>query len=115
MIADGGDRMGYQQDHRNVREAMREVELDLAEGADMVMVKPAVAYLDVIADVAAAVDAPVAAYHVSGEYAMVHAAGERGWIDTDDVLAEHLTAIKRAGANVILTYHTRRFAELARP
>jgi porphobilinogen synthase len=112
-IADGGDRKGYQQDHRNVREAMREVDLDLDEGADMVMVKPALAYLDVIADVAAAVDVPVAAYHVSGEYAMVHAAGERGWIDTDAVLAEHLTSIKRAGANIILTYHTRRFAELA--
>ena len=112
-IADGGDRKGYQQDHRNVAEAMREVVLDLDEGADMVMVKPAVAYLDVIADVAAEVDVPVAAYHVSGEYAMVHAAGERGWIDTDAVLAEHLVAIKRAGADIILTYHARRFAELA--
>jgi porphobilinogen synthase len=112
-IADGGDRKGYQQDHRNAREAIREVELDIAEGADMVMVKPALAYLDVISDVAARVDVPVAAYHVSGEYAMIHAAGERGWIDTDAVALEHLTAIKRAGANIILTYFTRWFAEQA--
>ncbi len=110
-IADGGDRKGYQQDHRNVREAMREVELDIAEGADMVMVKPALAYLDVISEVANSVDVPVAAYHVSGEYAMIHAAGERGWIDADAVALEHLTAIKRAGANIILTYFTRWFAE----
>ena len=111
-IADGGDRRGYQQDHRrSVREAMLEVELDLAEGADMVMVKPALAYLDVIAEVAARVDVPVAAYHVSGEYAMIHAAGERGWVDTDAVALEHLTAIKRAGASIILTYFTRWFAE----
>jgi porphobilinogen synthase len=110
-IADGGDRKGYQQDHRNVREAMREVELDLDEGADIVMVKPALAYLDIISDVADRVDVPVAAYHVSGEYAMIHAAGERGWIDTEAVALEHLTAIKRAGANVILTYFTRWFAE----
>jgi porphobilinogen synthase len=112
-IADGGDRKGYQQDHRNAREAIREVELDIAEGADMVMVKPALAYLDVISDVAARVDVPVAAYHVSGEYAMIHAAGERGWIDTNAVALEHLTAIKRAGANIILTYFTRWFAEQA--
>ena len=112
-IADGGDRKGYRQDHRNTREAIREVELDIAEGADMVMVKPALAYLDVISDVAARVDVPVAAYHVSGEYAMIHAAGERGWIDTDAVALEHLTAIKRAGANIILTYFTRWFAEQA--
>lgn len=112
-IADGGDRKGYQQDHRNTREAIREVELDIAEGADMVMVKPALAYLDVISDVAARVDVPVAAYHVSGEYAMIQAAGERGWIDTDAVALEHLTAIKRAGANIILTYFTRWFAEQA--
>lgn len=110
-IADGGDRKGYQQDHHNAREAIREIELDIGEGADMVMVKPALAYLDVISDVAARVDVPVAAYHVSGEYAMIHAAGERGWIDTDAVALEHLTAIKRAGANIILTYFTRWFAE----
>ena len=110
-IVDGGDRKGYQQDHRNVREAMREVQLDLDQGADMVMVKPALAYLDVIQDVAANVDVPVVAYHVSGEYAMIHAAGERGWIDAEAVALEHLTAIKRAGANIILTYCTRWFAE----
>ncbi|MEL6890115.1 MAG: porphobilinogen synthase [Actinomycetota bacterium] len=110
-IADGGDRKSYQQDHRNVAEAVREVDLDLDEGADMVMVKPAVAYLDVIADVADRVDVPVAAYHVSGEYAMIHAAGARGWVDTGAVALEHLTAIKRAGASIILTYFTRWFAE----
>ena len=112
-IADGGDRKGYQQDFRNVREAIREVDLDIDEGADMVMVKPALAYLDVIADVADHVDVPVAAYHVSGEYAMVHAAGERGWIDADAVALETLTAIKRAGATIILTYFARWFAERA--
>ncbi len=110
-IAGGGDRKGYQQDPRNAREARREIDLDLAEGADIVMVKPALAYLDVIADAAAAVDVPLAAYHVSGEYAMVHAAAERGWIDGEAVALEHLTAIKRAGADIILTYFTRWFAE----
>lgn len=110
-IADGGDRQGYQQDYRNVREAQREIDLDIAEGADMIMVKPALAYLDVIADAAARVDVPVAAYHVSGEYAMIHAAAQNGWIDGDAVAVEHLTAIKRAGANIILTYFTRWFAE----
>ena len=110
-IADGGDRKGYQQDHRNVREARREIDLDIAEGADMVMVKPALAYLDVIADAAGRIDVPLAAYHVSGEYAMIHAAAERGWIDGDAVALEHLTGIKRAGAGIILTYFTRWFAE----
>ena len=110
-IADGGDRKGYQQDFRTAREALREVDLDIVEGADMVMIKPALAYLDVIADVAQHVDVPVAAYHVSGEYAMIHAAGERGWIDRDAVALEHLAAIKRAGATIILTYFTRWFAE----
>jgi len=110
-IAGGGDRKGYQQDPRNAREARREIDLDLAEGADIVMVKPALAYLDVIVDAAAAVDVPLAAYHVSGEYAMVHAAAERGWIDGEAVALEHLTAIKRAGADIILTYFTRWFAE----
>jgi porphobilinogen synthase len=110
-IADGGDRRGYQQDYRNVREAQREIDLDIAEGADMIMVKPALAYLDVIADAASRVDVPVAAYHVSGEYAMIHAAAQNGWIDGDAVALEHLTAIKRAGANIILTYFTRWFAE----
>ena len=110
-----GDRRGYQQDPANAREALAEVRLDLAEGADMVMVKPAVAYLDVLAAVRAEVDVPVAAYHVSGEYAMVKAAGERGWIDGDAVLAEHLLAIKRAGADLILTYAAREIAEALRP
>ncbi len=110
-IVGGGDRKGYQQDWRNAREARREIDLDLAEGADIVMVKPALAYLDVIADTAGRVDVPVAAYHVSGEYSMIHAAAERGWIDGDAVALEHLTAIKRAGADMILTYFTRWFAE----
>jgi len=103
-IAGGGDRRGYQQDFRNRREAVLEVALDVAEGADIVMVKPAVAYLDVVAAVAEHAAVPVAAYHVSGEYAMVKAAAERGWLDGDAVLLEHLTAIKRAGASMILTY-----------
>ncbi len=110
-IADGGDRKGYQQDWRNAREALIEVEADIAEGADMVMVKPALAYLDVIAAVRARVDVPVAAYHVSGEYSMLKAAAANGWIDHDVVALEHLTAIKRAGADLILTYLTRWFAE----
>jgi porphobilinogen synthase len=110
-IAGGGDRRGYQQDPRNGREALSEVALDVAEGADMVMVKPALAYLDVLADVARAVDVPVAAYHVSGEYSMVKAAAERGWIDGDAVLLEHLLAVKRAGASAVLTYGA---AEVAR-
>ncbi len=110
-IADGGDRRAYQQDPRNRREAAAEVALDLAEGADLVMVKPATAYLDVVADVRAAVDVPVAAYSVSGEYAMVKAAAERGWLDGPAVAVEQLTAIKRAGADVILTYWARELAE----
>ena len=109
-----GDRKGYQQDPANGREALAEVRLDLAEGADMVMVKPAVAYLDVLAAVRAAVDVPVAAYHVSGEYAMVKAASDRGWLDGDAVLAEHVLAVKRAGADVILTYAARELAEALR-
>lgn len=112
-IADGGDRRGYQQDPANGREAMEEIRLDLAEGADLVMVKPALAYLDVLARARAELDVPLAAYHVSGEYAMVHAAGERGWLDAAAVLDEHLTAIKRAGADLILSYHARAFAESA--
>jgi len=111
-IAGGGDRRGYQQDPRNRREAQAEVRLDVDEGADVVMVKPALAYLDVIADVRAAVDVPVAAYHVSGEYSMLKAAAERGWIDHDAVAVEHLTAIKRAGADLILTYLAADMADL---
>jgi porphobilinogen synthase len=114
-IVGGGDRRGYQQDPANAREALEEVRLDLAEGADLVMVKPALAYLDVIASVRGATHAPLAAYHVSGEYAMVRAAAERGWIDGDAVLAEHVLAIKRAGADVILTYGARELAEALRP
>jgi porphobilinogen synthase len=110
-IADGGDRRAYQQDPHNRREAGLEVALDLAEGADIVMVKPATAYLDVVADVRAAVDVPVAAYSVSGEYAMVKAAAERGWLDGPAVAVEQLTAIKRAGADLILTYWARELAE----
>jgi porphobilinogen synthase len=111
QIAGGGDRKGYQQDWHNRREALAEVALDIAEGADIVMVKPALAYLDVIAAVRRRFDVPVAAYHVSGEYAMVKAAAERGWIDGDAVALEHLTAVKRAGADIILTYFAREIAE----
>jgi porphobilinogen synthase len=110
-IADGGDRRDYQQDPPNRREALAEVALDIAEGADMVMVKPALAYLDVIAAVRARFDVPVAAYHVSGEYAMVKAASERGWIDGAAVALEHVGAIKRAGADLILTYFASELAE----
>jgi porphobilinogen synthase len=110
-IAGGGDRKGYQQDFRNRREARREVELDIAEGADIVMVKPALAYLDVIAAVRDRFDVPVAAYHVSGEYAMIKAAAERGWIDGAAVALEHTMAIKRAGADMILTYLAGELAE----
>jgi porphobilinogen synthase len=110
-IRGGGDRRGYQEDPRNAREALREAELDVAEGADMVMVKPALAYLDIIAAVRQAVRVPVAAYHVSGEYAMVKAAAERGWLDGAAVAMEHLGAIKRAGADMVLTYFAGEVAE----
>jgi porphobilinogen synthase len=110
-IAGGGDRKGYQQDFRNGREALEEIRADLEEGADLVMVKPALAYLDVVARARAELDVPVAAYHVSGEYAMIKAAAERGWIDGPAVALEHVTAIKRAGADVILTYLARELAE----
>jgi porphobilinogen synthase len=109
-----GDRRSYQLDPPNGREAVAETLLDVAEGADLVMVKPALAYLDVVARVRAAVDLPVGAYHVSGEYAMVEAAAANGWLDGDAVLREHLTAIKRAGATFILTYAARRVAEARR-
>ncbi len=107
-----GDRRSYQMQPGNVREALEETALDVAEGADMVMVKPALAYLDVIAAVRAAFDVPVAAYHVSGEYAMLKAAAQLGWIDGTAVAIEHLVAIRRAGADVILTYLAREAAEL---
>jgi porphobilinogen synthase len=110
-IKGGGDRRAYQQDWHNRREALAEVAADVDEGADIVMVKPALSYLDVIADVRARFDIPVAAYHVSGEYAMVKAAAERGWIDGDAVALEHITAVKRAGADVVLTYFARELAE----
>jgi porphobilinogen synthase len=106
-----GDRRGYQMDPANAREALEEVGLDLAEGADMVMVKPALAYLDIVASVRNAVDVPLGAYHVSGEYAMVHAAAQMGWIDADAVLREHVLAIRRAGADFVLTYFARALAE----
>jgi porphobilinogen synthase len=99
-----GDRASYQQDQGNPDEALREVLLDVSEGADIVMVKPALAYLDIISLVASSVHLPVAAYQVSGEYSMVEAAAASGWLDRDRVIAETLTAIKRAGAGVILTY-----------
>jgi porphobilinogen synthase len=105
-----GDRRGYQMDPANAREALREVRLDLEEGADMVMVKPALAYLDVIRAVREAVDVPVAAYNVSGEYAMVKAAAARGWIDEERIAKETLVSIARAGADIILTYHAKDFA-----
>jgi porphobilinogen synthase len=107
-----GDRRSYQMDAANGREALDEVRLDVDEGADMVMVKPALAYLDVIAAVRAAVTVPVAAYHVSGEYAMVKAAAQLDWIDGTAVALEHLLAIKRAGADFVLTYFARDVAEL---
>jgi porphobilinogen synthase len=109
-----GDRKTYQQDPANGREALREVALDVAEGADIVMVKPALGYLDVVAAVAAAVDVPVAAYQVSGEYAMVEAAAARGWIDRDRTVLETLTSIRRAGASIILTYWAAEVAEWLR-
>ncbi len=111
QIAGGGDRKGYQQDWRNARESLREVREDIEQGADIVMVKPAVTYLDVISQVRAATDLPVAAYHVSGEYSMIKAAAANGWIDHDAVAVEQLTAVKRAGADIILTYFARWFAE----
>ena len=99
-----GDRKTYQQDPANGREGVREALLDVAEGADIVMVKPAMAYLDVVSAVRAAVDVPVAAYNISGEYSMVEAAAANGWIDRDAAILEVLTSIRRAGADIILTY-----------
>jgi porphobilinogen synthase len=108
-----GDRRGYQMDPANAREALDEAALDVAEGADILMVKPAVPYLDVVRALRDAFDLPIAAYHVSGEYAMLKAAAERGWLDGDAVAAETLTAIKRAGADLVLTYLAREIAERA--
>ena len=114
-IVDGGDRRGYQQDYHNRREALREARADVDQGADIVMVKPAMTYLDVLSDLRRALDVPLCAYHVSGEYAMVKAADAQGWIDGTAVAIEQLTAVRRAGADFVLTYFALEVArELAR-
>ncbi|WP_228255057.1 porphobilinogen synthase [Ornithinimicrobium avium] len=107
-----GDRTTYQQDPANRTEALRELRLDLAEGADMVMVKPALPYLDVLSDVVEVADVPVAAYQVSGEYSMIEAAAQRGWVDRDRMVMETLTSVRRAGAQVVLTYYAVHAARL---
>jgi len=107
-----GDRRSYQMDGANVREALREIALDIEEGADMVMVKPAMPYLDVIAAARERFDVPIAAYQVSGEYAMIEAAARNGWIDRDRVMMESLTSIRRAGASIVLTYYAKDAARL---
>ena len=107
-----GDRKQYQMDPANRREAMREAELDVAEGADIIMVKPALPYLDIVSDLRAAFDLPIAAYQVSGEYAMLHAAAANGWIDLQRCAMESLIGIKRAGADMILTYFAKDVARL---
>lgn len=107
-----GDRRGYQMDPANIREALREVALDEGEGADMIMIKPAVTYLDVISAVRRATTLPIAAYHVSGEYAMLKAAARNGWIDEPRAMMETLTAIRRAGADIVITYYARDAARL---
>ncbi len=109
---ENSDRKSYQQDWRNAREALEEISADLAEGADMIMVKPAVPYLDVITKAREITNVPIAAYHVSGEYSMIKAASEKGWIDGCQVALEQLTAVKRAGANFILTYLAKETAKL---
>jgi porphobilinogen synthase len=109
-----GDRRSHQMDPANAREAVREVTLDVAEGADMIMVKPALAYLDIIARVRDEIDLPLAAYNVSGEYSMLKAAAEKGWIDHDKVMLETLLGMRRAGADMILTYHALEAARLLR-
>ena len=114
-IAHGGDRRSYQQDYRNRREAWREARLDVDEGADIVMVKPAMTYLDILCDLRREVDVPLCAYHVSGEYSMIKAAADNGWIDGDAVALEQLTAIRRAGADFVLTYFAREVAEALNP
>ena len=111
-IADGGDRKTYQQDWRNGREALSEIRADIEEGADMIMIKPAIPYLDVLSKARQITDLPIAAYHVSGEYAMIKAAANQNLIDERIVALEHLTAIKRAGADFILTYLAREIAEV---
>ncbi len=111
QIADGGDRRSYQQDSRNRREALREARGDVEQGADIIMVKPAMTYLDIVADFRAELDVPLSAYHVSGEYAMVKAAAANGWIDGPAVALEQLIAVRRAGADFVLTYFAREVAE----
>jgi porphobilinogen synthase len=111
-IAGGGDRRGYQQDPANARESMEEIRFDVMEGADIVMVKPAMTNLDIVARARAELDLPIAAYHVSGEYAMVRAAAERGWIDGTAVALEQLLSVRRAGADIVLTYFAREIAEV---
>ncbi|MBL89530.1 MAG: porphobilinogen synthase, partial [Actinobacteria bacterium] len=111
-IKDGGDRRGYQQDSSNLRESLMEIKADITEGADIVMVKPALSYLDVIARARAEIEVPIAAYHVSGEYSMVKAAEANGWVDGESVMMEHLLSIKRAGADIILTYAAKQAAEI---
>ena len=108
-----GDRRSYQMDGANLREAMREIELDIEEGADMIMVKPAMPYLDVIAAARERFDLPLAAYQVSGEYAMIEAAARNNWIDRERVMMESLLSIRRAGASIILTYHAKERSEIA--
>src|SRR3970282_509094 len=109
-----GDRRGYQMDPANAREALREIEADIAEGADIVMVKPALPYLDVLSRARQRFDLPLAAYNVSREYAMVHAAARNGWLDLRRTALEVLTAIKRAGADIIITYHAKEAARWLR-
>ena len=106
-----GDRRSYQMDPANAREAMREIELDLEEGADMIMVKPALPYLDIIREARDRFDVPVGAYQVSGEFSMIMAAAERGWLDLDRAMMESLTSIRRAGADFILTYFAKHAAQ----
>lgn len=107
-----GDRRSYQMDPANAREAIREIALDLEEGADMIMVKPALPYLDVIREVRSSFDVPLGAYQVSGEFSMIMAAAEKGWLDLDRTILESLMSIRRAGANFTLTYFAKRAAEL---
>ncbi len=111
QIQGGGDRRSYQQDYANRREALREARADVEQGADIVMVKPAMTYLDIVSDLAREIDVPLCAYHVSGEYAMIKAAGQNGWIDASAVALEQLTAVRRAGADFVLTYFAREVAE----
>jgi porphobilinogen synthase len=111
-IVHGGDRRSYQQDFRNRRESWREARLDVDEGADIVMVKPAMTYLDILSDLRREVDVPLCAYHVSGEYSMIKAAAANGWIDGDAVALEQLTAVRRAGADFVITYFAREVAEV---